>query len=480
MPRDAYPAGSLLPWLRRSLLERPLFSPDELVVLAVSGGPDSLCLLHCLAALRSDLGIRLHVAHVHHGLRGADADADAAFVIDRAAASGLPSSLLRLDTRALRRGSVQAAARRERYAALRSLVASLGGGCVATAHTEDDQAETVLLHLLRGSGLDGLAAMRPRAGDLVRPLLWVSRRVIEDHCRAHSLEPRFDASNLNRAYRRNALRLDLLPAIEQQFPAARHTLARAAAALARDADYLHERSSEALRAIVRERAPGMLVIDLGLFRGLHPALRLHALRAALDELGGRVDWTLQHLETVETLAAGCGAGWRKSLPRGLRAEASGDRLMLSTRSPAPLPPPVCLPVPGEVVYGDWVLGAVVEDVPAHGGAQVGAEHVVWCDAEAAGARLEVRGRRAGDRLRPLGMEGTKKLQDLLVDRKLPRSERDSLPIVAGPRGILWVVGHALGHDVRLTAASTAALRLSARPLSRRSADPAVDAHDASA
>jgi tRNA(Ile)-lysidine synthase len=367
-----------------------------------------------------------------------------------------------------------------RYAALRALAASLGGGCIVTAHTEDDQAETVLLHLLRGSGLDGLTGMRPRQGDLVRPFLAVSRAAIEAHCTAHDLRPRLDASNLSRAYRRNALRLDAIPLLEQFNPRLRPTLARTAAILARDAEHLRTQAAAMLETLLMPCEPDTLGLDQARLAALDAAMRARVLRLTIERLRGAPSGlSARQLASLDGLVCAGRAGRRGDLPGGVQAEAAAGCLLLRVDGGrgTQLPDAVPLPVPGSARFGAWRLEAQL--LPAQsegedGGVRDVAEAVgssvheqpegsleVWCDGEAGGAPLVVRARRPGDRLRPRGLHGSKKVQDLLVDRKVPRAERDAVPIVVGPRGIIWVVGHALDEAVALRATSRVRLHLRA-------------------
>jgi len=253
-----------LPGKVRQYAERyDLFRPGELVVVAVSGGPDSLCLLHLLHGLAPALGLQLHVAHLNHGLRGEDADADARFVAGFAAALGLPCTIGQADVRALADApgiSLEEAARQARYRFLSETARAVGARTIAVGHNADDQAETVLMHFLRGSGLAGLRGMAPKTalGEywlggiasrqtpplamtsggadfwLIRPLLAIPRRAIEAYCAEHGLAPRFDRSNADTTFFRNRLRHELLPILEQYNPAIRAILAHTAEALAGD------------------------------------------------------------------------------------------------------------------------------------------------------------------------------------------------------------------------------------------------------
>ncbi|HVC79534.1 MAG TPA: tRNA lysidine(34) synthetase TilS [Chloroflexota bacterium] len=448
-----------------------VFGPSEGVVAAVSGGADSLCLLLCLHALAPRLGLQVRVAHVHHGLRGPEADEDAAFVASQAAALGLPCEIVRVDVVAYassHRCSIETAAREVRYTVLREVMARVGAGCIATGHTEDDQAETLLLHLLRGSGLDGLAAMRPRRGDLARPLLNQSRQVTAAFCEAHGLAARHDRSNEDPTFRRNAVRSQLLPVLERFNPRAREALARCAALLAVDAEYLRAEGQAACEALVEQdegRPEGLRVAREPLAL-LPRAVRTRVLRFAVEQLlGAGAALSARMIEEIDRLATGEGARGSLDIGRGFRAERRGELLHLfRPRARAPLAE-VRLPVPGRILFGEWRLEAGI--VPGDEARallvrrEITARMEALCDRTALGSPVIVRGRRPGDRLRPLGLSGTKKVQDSLVDQKVPRAERDHLPLVTGPLGIAWVVGVGLDARVAVTERTSEAVLIRA-------------------
>ena len=249
---------TLMQTVRSTFQRYHLIDPGQALVVGVSGGPDSLCLLHVLRELAPDLALRLHVAHLHHGLRGVDADADAAFVQETAVAWGLPVTIEHADVAALAQQtgmSLEEAARHARYSFLARVAERNGARAIAVGHTADDQVETVLMHFLRGSGLAGLRGMQPvsdfgfwmRGAEpaaaiggavLLRPMLSVSRAEILDYCADHGLTPRFDRSNEDTTFFRNRLRHELLPLLETYNPQIRRILLNSATVLADDYEHL--------------------------------------------------------------------------------------------------------------------------------------------------------------------------------------------------------------------------------------------------
>lgn len=305
--------------LNRAIAHCGLLAPGDRVLVAVSGGPDSLALLHALHSLREELGLAdLQAAHLNHGLRGAESATDSAFVAAFCAARGIPCRVGTADVTAVtrqRKVSTQQAARLIRYQFLDATANAVGADKIATGHTQDDQAETVLLNILRGTGLDGLRGIPARRGRLVRPLLDVSRAEVTAYCEAHGLTPRLDASNLaTDHYTRNRIRLELLPQLASDYnPGVRDALLRLSQIAARDADYLAQQALTALAEVTLAAEPSRLVLDRVKMAPLHPSLLRHVLRAALAQFRGTGEAiTHEHLELLCAAIVG-----ERRLPFGL-------------------------------------------------------------------------------------------------------------------------------------------------------------------
>lgn len=308
--------------LRRSQSEQGLIAAGDRLLVAVSGGPDSLSLLHALHTLKSELGLAdLQAAHLDHGLRGEASAADAAFVQTFCDERGIPCHQGQADVAALahqRKISKQAAARAARYGFLDAAAEPIHANKIATAHTQDDQAETILLNILRGTGLDGLRGIPVRRGRYIRPLLGVSRADVLAYCETHGLTPRLDASNLTTHYTRNRLRLELLPQIERDYnPAVRDALLRLSEIAARDADYLRAQATATLPEVTLASDAACLVLDCAKLRRLHPSLLRHVLRAAFLLSRGTLEGIAhEHLEPLCAAVLG-----RQRLPFGLTTPA---------------------------------------------------------------------------------------------------------------------------------------------------------------
>ncbi|MCY4623767.1 MAG: tRNA lysidine(34) synthetase TilS [Chloroflexi bacterium] len=437
------------------------------LVAAVSGGPDSLALLHALHCITDFHRLSLHVAHVDHGLRpssGRDAD----FVREHAEALGLPCTVVAVDVPRRRDGSFsEAAARDARYGALAGIAERDGAAAIATGHTLDDQAETVLLHAVRGAGLAGLRAMAALSDAPVkganarvfRPLLGIRRGDTVAYCRELGLSPVLDESNDDTRIPRNLLRVEVVPLLERLNPRAVEALARMAENAGGALDFL-DAALDAEWPALASTVDGVVALGRERLRSLHPALQALAVRRAYEAAGGASgSLDAVNVEAALRLASGP-AGREATLPGGVRAEARHDALVLRS-SGAPGQPPLegehPIHVPGVASAGGWRVEAQVVPMPASLDAPPFVAHL---DADALGGELCVRGRRQGDRFQPLGMaQGSRKLQDYFVDAHVPRRERDAVPLLVSPRGVAWVTGHAVAHWARVTPETRRVLRV---------------------
>jgi tRNA(Ile)-lysidine synthase len=437
------------------------------VLVAVSGGLDSVTLLDVLVRVAAADGLKVVVAHFDHGLRGAEGQADADFVSALASGHGLPFVLgagdVEAEAKALGRG-VEAAARRLRLAFLADAAAARSCSAVALAHTADDRAETVLLNLLRGSGLWGLQGMPAVRQPFVRPFLSVWRSDVEAHAAAAGLSWRVDSTNLDTSrFLRNKIRHELLPLLEAEYHAgAADALARCAAAVEAELAWSDAHVAAALRAAAPEVGDGAIFVRVAPLAPLPDGLLVRVLRAAATSLLGDVaDWSFDHYAALLDLVRDARTGRRAALPAGVEARVAYGVLRLGAPVVRPQPLPArLLPVPGEVHLPELglVLRArlVSRDEAPHPGANLAVFDSRFADA------LTVRGWQPGDRFVPSGMTGAKKLQDFFTDEKLPAEIRPLVPLVIHPLwGILWVVGMRIAAAVGPPADSPEALVISA-------------------
>ena len=313
--------------LRKTI--KNLLRPEAHYLLAVSGGADSLALAHACAALAAQGWGSYSVCHVEHGLRGEEALRDMQAVQCACKAWGLPCFTEHVQAAsyaAQNRLSTEDAARRLRYAALRRIAAQQGAAAIVTAHHEGDQAETLLLRLLRGAGLQGLAGMRAQQGDIIRPLLTLPKSLLEEYCSAEGIAVCYDSTNADTAYTRNRVRLELVPYLERSFnPAVVPTLARTAALLAQDAECLEQMADAAYRQLAR-RQEDAVSLPVTQLTALHSAVRLRVLRRAYFELGGE-ELSFERSQAIDALLLRRSGGKLIQLPQGINVVYKNKQLI---------------------------------------------------------------------------------------------------------------------------------------------------------
>jgi len=447
--------------------------PGPRLVVAVSGGPDSVCLLHILYRLREKLGTALHLAHLNHQLRGAESEADAEYVAQLAEKLDLPATIERRDVKAYQaeqRLSLEEAAREVRYTFLAQVAEEVGTERVAVGHTADDHIETILMHLIRGSGTRGLRGLLPSSRwrsptgsslTIARPLLPLSREETAYYCQQLGLEPRLDASNLSLSPLRNRIRQQLLPLLEGYNPRVREALLRTARIAADDLAFLEEEAARRWEEIAREQE-GSIILDKAKFLELPPALKRHLLRTALEKLLG----TLKDVETchIEEMmeALDKPAGKKITLLGGLVFSIQYDEYLLGPDPAALSPFPILegetvLTIPGKTELGEWqIIASIIGREEMKDKADAFTAHL---DLDKVGMKLVVRPRRPGDRFQPLGMSQPKKLNEFMIDRKIPRPWRGRIPIVCSPQHIVWVAGWQIDERAKVSESTQKVLRL---------------------
>ena len=420
-----------------------MISSNETVLVAVSGGPDSLALLYSLNNLKSQFGCHLHIAHLNHGLRS-NATKDTTYVCQQAQILGIPVTVRKISLP----NASEASARQARYQFLEQVSNQTGASKIALGHHLEDQAETVLMHLFRGSGITGLQGMlKVREGKFIRPLLTSSRSEIEEFIHSLGLTPCFDESNMDRSYLRNRIRIDLIPHLKENYnPNIQDALNRTAEILQGESDFMDTIATTAFDACKIQAN----TIDRNKLLNYHPAIQRRILRLAIiEQLGRATNLYYKHIETMMNLTNGHLPNGRVNLPKGLVFFRAYNQLVLdqfpiSTNAfqyKVDVPDFTDLPA----IHGK-LLTSVQSNLPT---SYPDGKFEAVFDQDICQFPLYVRNRREGDYFHPFGMAGRKKIKDLLIDVKVPQSERDRVPLLVCGTQIMWVIGYRTSNLFRI-------------------------------
>ena len=503
----------------KTILDHCLLSAGDTLVIGVSGGPDSLCLLHILRQLQSQLAIELHVAHLNHSLRGKESDADAEFVANLAREWNLPVTVDKVDVPALARSqkiATEEAARCARYAFLARTARHVGAAHIAVAHNADDQTETVLMHWIRGSGLSGLRGMLPatrlseyrlledeaivskvapstdevepghhlsnNTADadlwLIRPLLKVSRTDIEAYCESYGLQPRHDRSNLDTTYFRNRLRHELIPQLETYNPNIKEVIRRAADVAAGDYEVLRRELARVWPQVVHLETPDFIRFHQAAWQALPVGLKRSTLREAIHRLRHQLrNINFVHIDNALAVAQRGETGTQATLPQNLMLTVGYTTFDIADEDFVALPDlplllgveSLAITVPGRTPLPDtdWVLNAQPVTCPSQSALPEaktdshGRELDVVIDGDVLGETPILRRRRAGDRFCPLGLSGhSKRVNDFLINEKVPAPWREFLPLlVNADQTIVWIAGWRIDHHARISPETYRCIRL---------------------
>jgi tRNA(Ile)-lysidine synthase len=503
-----------------------LIGQGEAVVVGVSGGPDSVCLLHVLRAISDVLDIRVHAIHINHMLRAEEADTDEAYVKELCRELDVPLSIERVNIAEMAEKagiSLEEAGREARYREFAAYAAEVGASGIAVAHNRNDQAETVMMHIIRGSGTAGLAGMEFRRGAVIRPLLDISRKEIEQYCRAAGLHPRIDSSNLKSDFTRNRVRLELFPYINERFGTdIVESLCRLSGHAADDSSYLEQCAAELYLSCIDPKGDaagdagsvhpagssttggtdggGMrgdpsgtgicagstgatqnigcdampeetgkrVGLSLKKLKDLPPAMLVRVLKRAVCEVMGNASGIGSvHYETLAGLISNGRTGRKAELPKGMRAAVSYGRLELFAGKRLAAKPAdsfdISLAVPGTTFVPELQasVSAFLETVEnVDNGRDLGYNALVqFFDYDRLRMGINIRNRQDGDVFKPFRSNGTKKLKEFFIDRKIPREQRDAIPLVCAGSEVVWVIGYKISDKFKVTENTKSVLKM---------------------
>ncbi|WP_094549117.1 tRNA lysidine(34) synthetase TilS [Petroclostridium xylanilyticum] len=449
--------------VRQTINKYSMFQNGDKIVVGVSGGPDSVCLLHVLNLLKDEYQIKLYAAHLNHQLRGQAAEQDAAYVKELCEKLQVPVYIKSVDIRQLskeRAISEEVAGREERYAFFFKIARQVGARKIAVAQNMNDQAETVLMRFIRGTGLEGLSGIKPvREDGVVRPLLETGREAIEQYCQENGLNPRLDETNLKSIYTRNKIRLDLIPYIIKEHNSGFiQTAAKTAELIREDNDFIKDFVNNMIEKQLRADSKG-IYIPVTFLLNQHLAIQRRVIRKAIDILkGNTANIEYKHIEEIVQMVNGKNTGKNigkaLDLPEGLRMEivyndvylfrkGDSDKKNNSFYYPLKLDQQIFIKEINMTVTAYVSAKENLKNIELN-------DFTKAFDYNVINEEIYIRNRLPGDKFTPLGMDGTKKLKDFFIDLKVPRNKRDKVPIVATDKDILWVVGYRINDKYKCT------------------------------
>lgn len=441
----------------KTILAHNLIENNDNIVIGVSGGPDSMALLYFLMDIKDKISFNIYVAHLNHGVRGEEAVLDEKYVEEICFELGLPFYSKKVDMNEyakIHKMSSEESGRKLRYDFFRELVDKVGGGKIAVAHNKNDQAETILMRIMRGTGIDGLRGMDYRRGDIIRPLLDVSREEIEEYLKDKNVEARVDKTNLENIYSRNKIRLELIPYMEENFnPNIIDTLWRNGNIIGYDSDFLQGYSQKVYSQLMKKETKSSIILNRSVFKEQHIAIRSRIIRNALLKINGSLQgFTQNHINDVMDLFIGDKTGKEIHLVNDTIAKTSYDDLIIEKAENKKVEKFNCPIRINDVTYikkNDCFFETKVlpiEKVKIN----CGKRFIKCFDYDKIVNGLKVRNRISGDRFTPLGMDGSKKLKDFFIDEKIPKEERDAIPLIVDGKEIIWVVGYRMNEKYKVT------------------------------
>ncbi|MEC4686025.1 MAG: tRNA lysidine(34) synthetase TilS [Nitrospirota bacterium] len=453
----------ILKKVNTTIKKHSMLKGGERVLVGLSGGPDSVSLLHILSELREEWRLSLDAIYVDHGLRPEETPYEIDFCTELTERLKVPFSVKKVDVREFsdkENLSIQEAARHLRYLAFEEHAFQIEADRIATGHNADDQAETLVMRLLRGSGPKGLSGIPPVRGPIIRPLIMVERKEIEKYLDEKGIGFVIDTSNLKQDYLRNRLRHEVIPLLKKYNPNLTGTLCRTANILREENEYMEIAVTKSLMRLISRKTGDKIELFISPLENMEKVILRRALIRAIEETRGLRGIGLEHIEEIISLIRTGSSGSRIYLPGGIRVIKDYSTLIITSAAPQKLGEHV-LEVPGETVLkeaGLVLISSVSNDSTSTGD---GKKEAVF-DFDMLRFPLKVRSRQAGDFFYPSGFGKRKKLQDYFVDEKVPRDVRDSVPLLLSGEDIIWVVGYRMDDRYMIRSSSARALKITVK------------------
>ncbi|KNF07820.1 tRNA(Ile)-lysidine synthase TilS [Gottschalkia purinilytica] len=443
--------------VKNTIIQYNLIEKDDNIIIGVSGGHDSMTLLYVLMDLSSSINFKIHVAHVNHGVRGEDADEDEKYVKKVCSDFNIPfySKKVNMDEYAKKYKLTKEEAGREiRYSFFREILNRFKKGKIAVAHNKNDQAETLIMRFIRGTGIDGLRGMEYKNGDIIRPLLDVGREEIEKYCEENNIEPRIDRTNFETIYGRNKVRLELIPYIVENFNLGIiDTLSRTSKIMKNDSDFLISYTKKCYEDIVIMEDELSIHINNEKFLKLHNAIRNRVLRYSLEKINGNLQGIEEkHIKDIIKLANSKTTGKLINISNNIIVRKNYNNLIVEKNA-----------IRERISY-NYKVGintvTLIEELDAKIEAKIlpvslidlnfSNRFIKYFDYDKLSDNIYIRNRKNGDRFTPMGMNGSKKLKDFFIDEKIPKEYRDIIPIIEHDGDIMWIVGYRISEKYKIT------------------------------
>ncbi|MCR2043903.1 tRNA lysidine(34) synthetase TilS [Anaerosalibacter massiliensis] len=443
-----------------TITEHSLIEERDNILIGLSGGPDSMALLYALLEIKEKIPFLIYIAHVNHGVRGKDADEDEKFVEELSKDLNIPYYSTKIDMEGyakLHKMSSEDAGRKLRYGFFREVLSKIGGGKIAVAHNKNDQAETLIMRFLRGTGIDGLGGMEYKSGNIIRPLLDISRDEIENYIEKNRIKTRLDKTNLIPIYNRNKIRLEAIPYIEKNFnPNIIDTLWRTSNIMSEDSNFLNKYSLNKYKEYMKIKKKDSIILDRNEFIKEDDAIKKRIIRHSINDLTGSLKGiTSKHILDIVELFDKGETGKSINLINNIVAETSYDDIVIrlgNSEDRISYNYNISL---GKPIYIEETNFFIEAKILPRSEAEINFKDrfIKYFDYDKIEGGLCVRNRLRGDKFIPLGMNGMKKVKDLFIDEKVPLNKRETIPIVTDDKNIIWVVGFRISEKHKITSST---------------------------
>lgn len=450
---------------KETIDKHQMLKKGDNVLVAVSGGVDSMALLYLLLEVQAEYGINLYVAHVNHGVRGEEAKRDQEFVKNKTKELGLKFFTKNVDMDGYAKEhkiTSEEAGRILRYDFFTEIIKSLGTGKIAVGHNLNDQAETLLMRFLRGTGIDGLRGIEFKNENIIRPILAISREELEDYIKEESIEITQDHTNFQPIYTRNKIRLELIPYIEKYFnPNLVATMERTAKLAEIDSNFLEKYSKNRYNEIVKLKTKNRVILNSDLFNKEDKSIKLRIIRLAIEDVNKSLQGISQaQVALIFDIFTSQDTGKKVNISNGIIAKVSYNDLSIEREVKEQKSPDFNYSLEDGLLLEEIDYSFSLKIYPVEKLDKKFKDKTRYFDYDKISGDLRVRNRRKGDRFIPFGMKGSKKLKDYFIDEKVPRNLRDNLPIITDDKNIIWVVGYRMSNIYRIDSDTKNVLEIS--------------------